>query len=866
MRSRVIRGIKSRLSGLGQSDAKRSTESARISKSNSTKGQTTQKLSSPVEKFYSRLLNNNLGAFNSFALQSRSLRVRDVFARGASMGRHDFSSLLMEIDGVLQTNLKKHSSSFELPTYNRDILLSLANLLLNSARHDLDTQAGLQIFKLVVFKYGDDSLTSYHKLQYVEALAELGDYEEQATLLERLDIESLAPMQVELMNIDRIANQSSDKYEWLAAMNSLYSSLGMTTLALNDDDSLPLIDRLVSDTNLQVNGPKVSVIMPTFSPGPGIWTAIRSLLHQTWANIEIIVVDDGSPDEYSKTLTDIENLDSSIRVIRQSDNLGAYVVRNVGLAAATGEFVTTHDDDDWSHPEKISLQAGALVGNDALSATTSAHIRTSENMQFRRINTRPQHLQTNYSSLMFRKTVTDEIGDWDTVNRGGDSELAVRIQQNYGTSSILHLVDKPLSFSRVWSGSLTSGEMYRGYFAYSRLLYRWAFRQWHRTVRKSGTKPINHPDTPRPYAVPTTFEPGNRNKDLGLFDIIYVTDFAQQAKFADSVVSEIDSAVAAGLRVGYMHINSPQTPKRANIPLRLSELQLDRKVMQVAENNQAEAKLMVVYDASIGMFLDEFESSVIVRRGIVVDDKGVSLKSGERRDATHPRQVLQHFDNSFNTKFQIVGAAYQDSEKLRTELPQRRVLDDRFIWNTHVDLAAGPIAAPSGCPVVGYHSFGNKYRWPANRETFESVYSSAGHGLLFYGLIKPIMNEFGEDLISETNILDFRKHQLIDFLNSIDFWVYFPNERLEERLWQPVLSAMQAGKVVILPPHLKGIYGSAALYANAEEVASVVAAYSQDENMYISQAQRGQEFIANGFDRDSYVARVKELIAFEPVL
>src|SRR5699024_10991781 len=145
----------------------------------------------------------------------------------------------------------------------------------------------------------------------------------------------------------------------------------------------------------------------------GIFTALRSLLHQTWSNIEIIVVDDGSPEGFDKILNEVESLDSRIRVIRQRENGGAYVARNTGLAEATGEYVTTHDDADGSHPEKLATQASALMEDDAIAATTSGHIRTTQDMHFKRINSRPRHRQPNYSSLMFRKSAINELGGWD---------------------------------------------------------------------------------------------------------------------------------------------------------------------------------------------------------------------------------------------------------------------------------------------------------------------------------------------------------------------------------------------------------------------------------------------------------------------
>src|SRR5699024_8096705 len=167
-----------------------------------------------------------------------------------------------------------------------------------------------------------------------------------------------------------------------------------------------------------------------------------------------------------------------------------------------------------SHPDKIATQASVLMNDDSVTAITVGHIRTTQDMQIRRINAKPRHLQTNYSSLMFRKSAIDEFGGWDVSNRGSDTELAGRITQNFGKASVVLLADKSMSFSRVWDGSLTAGEIYRGYFAYSRLLYRWSFRQWHRDEKKSGQKPKLDTAQRAPFAVPTSFAPYTINQYL----------------------------------------------------------------------------------------------------------------------------------------------------------------------------------------------------------------------------------------------------------------------------------------------------------------------------------------------------------------
>src|SRR5699024_744682 len=168
--------------------------------------------------------------------------------------------------------------------------------------------------------------------------------------------------------------------------------------------------------------------------------------------------------------------------------------------------------------------------NEDIVASTSAHNRVSEEAVFRRVNIQAHFLQMNYSSLMFRRLVPEEIGPWDTVNRRGESALYTRLVEYYGEERVWSLHYRLLSFSRVWDGSLTSGEMSRGYFEYSRLLYRWAFRQWQWSSNKGGKKAIRVAGDERPYPIPTTFEAGKRHKKIGTFDVIYITDFFRPVK------------------------------------------------------------------------------------------------------------------------------------------------------------------------------------------------------------------------------------------------------------------------------------------------------------------------------------------------
>lgn len=96
----------------------------------------------------------------------------------------------------------------------------------------------------------------------------------------------------------------------------------------------------------------ISVIVPVYNIEKYVAKCIESAISQTYKNIEIILIDDGSEDLSGKICDDYATRDSRIRVIHQR-NQGLAEVRNVGLRMANGEYVQFIDGDDWIDPETI---------------------------------------------------------------------------------------------------------------------------------------------------------------------------------------------------------------------------------------------------------------------------------------------------------------------------------------------------------------------------------------------------------------------------------------------------------------------------------------------------------------------------------
>ncbi|WP_434531776.1 glycosyltransferase family 2 protein [Haloarcula sp. NS06] len=106
--------------------------------------------------------------------------------------------------------------------------------------------------------------------------------------------------------------------------------------------------------------PLVSVVLPTYKRPDKLRGAARSVANQTYSNIELIVVDDHSPQLAADTLAG-EPLESiKVNCVRHQENRGANQARNTGIERAEGEYIALLDDDDAWDSEKIARQVAEL--------------------------------------------------------------------------------------------------------------------------------------------------------------------------------------------------------------------------------------------------------------------------------------------------------------------------------------------------------------------------------------------------------------------------------------------------------------------------------------------------------------------------
>lgn len=108
----------------------------------------------------------------------------------------------------------------------------------------------------------------------------------------------------------------------------------------------------------------ISVIVPVYNVEQYLDQCVESIVKQTYKELKIILIDDGSTDDSGLICDKWGEMDSRVLVIHQS-NQGVCVARNVGLAHAEGEYITFVDSDDYLHPQMYELLLRAMQKNNA---------------------------------------------------------------------------------------------------------------------------------------------------------------------------------------------------------------------------------------------------------------------------------------------------------------------------------------------------------------------------------------------------------------------------------------------------------------------------------------------------------------------
>lgn len=186
-------------------------------------------------------------------------------------------------------------------------------------------------------------------------------------------------------------------------------------------------------------GSLVTVIMPAWNAEKTLRKAANSILMQTWQNIELIIVDDASDDSTWMVMKEIAESDTRVKIFRNKVNVGPYVSKNIGLMNAKGDWITGHDADDWAHPQRLENHLAFVLRDNECDASLTYMVRMESSgifTKFANIGSTSIDGIARISSIsaMFKSAfIKSQLGFWDSVRFGADSEMIARATKILGS-------------------------------------------------------------------------------------------------------------------------------------------------------------------------------------------------------------------------------------------------------------------------------------------------------------------------------------------------------------------------------------------------------------------------------------------------
>lgn len=199
---------------------------------------------------------------------------------------------------------------------------------------------------------------------------------------------------------------------------------------------------IIMNTNTYTEG-LVSVIIPTYNRRKVLEKSVRSVMEQSYDNLEILIVDDRSTDNTRILVDELSKEDRRIRYILNDGDKGASGARNKGIFKAVGEYIAFEDSDDYYVPDKIEQQLELLNSNKNCGFCYSRFRKyiedgryyivpgigmTAESLAGNIIHQMMVDNVVGCPTLMVRHNIMDEIGGFDTHFRAlEDYDLAIRL-------------------------------------------------------------------------------------------------------------------------------------------------------------------------------------------------------------------------------------------------------------------------------------------------------------------------------------------------------------------------------------------------------------------------------------------------------
>lgn len=807
--------------------------------------------SSRLLDYYQSLARTDFAELEHTALRADSLHMREILAYAATRARLSWKELKQHVlDGTaLAATLEPE------PAVRLARLVGLQNTL------EDDSEFATRLLELGLPHINVQSRAGY---RFHRTLAEL--------YFEQRNFAALDPFLREHRGVrgyfhSYIPTDASSPFvrgdhghrrrkKWLTGFNRQFVHNRLLPVSLREGSEKPF-NRLITPRvhGPQRAGPKVTVILTAYKPvRDDILQSARSILAQTWENLELLIVDDASPESYRRVLDELQALDGRVQVIRLRTNGGTYQARNAGIAQSSGEFITGQDADDWSHPQRLETQVNHLLRHPGCPGNQVNTVNMGEDLV--RIRRGYMPFIPSAPTLMVRAPLMRELGGYLPIRKAADNEMRGRVSAYAGEK--VALIREPLIFMRILPDSLSRADFRAGWQHPARRAFWSAYKTWHSAAPPEKLR--LGPEQRFPIDVPPRFTAAPREQIRT--DVVFAADWCAEGETQANAIAEIRTLLAAGLRVGVMHLeNAQHLSRRARkYGQPVQELISSGRVTHLIQDEDFhDVRLMVVRSPELLQFMPRGRTAFSVDALAVVADHRPGAETGP---TTYIPEVCgRHGEDFFGPRATWIATSEAVRDALRQRLGSESVSGELYRWPFEPEsFRVRRTGLRNLRPVVGRWAGNLPEHWPAEPDSILSIWPTDGSvDVRLYGSPTAVRRRLGRERLP-TAWLSFQPGEIPrrTYYRSLDYFIHFPQEQslTAER---PVLEALAAGCVTILPPGYEQIYGDAALCCLAEDVQKTVRTYSADQDLFLAQSRLGARFDSCRRE-DVYVEVVRSLL------
>lgn len=577
--------------------------------------------------------------------------------------------------------------------------------------------------------------------------------------------------------------------------------------------------------------------------------SLRSVKNQTAQASEILVVVNNTLK--SAVSNEIPSQYSADVIVVGSGTDQSSLLKE-GVDRSSNETVFVQLPNSISHPRRFEFQLTDMASSDRKFSFGSV-VATDMSLGFQQIGYTVSGVSG--ASLCFDKRLFDAVGDLLPLGRMALDEFLKRLHIVYPGKGIS---EYPLAITRSPDGR--DFPFLYGQVSEQQRLIDSGLAEFHLQLAESVKDDPTLGLEVQEVLLGVIAQQGDND-----FDVVLAGDWRKYGGPQKSMIEEIHALVGAGYKVGVLHMEAARfmTVDTDNLCRPIQQLINKGYVGQVAYNEPASTKLLILRYPPILQVVPEKPSMIYVQRMVILANQAPSELDGSDIRYTVP-EVSKGAQHCFGVHATWAPQGPQVRRAIEPYLGGDEIEDFNIPGILNPAEWQGKIQRSklNRTPVIGRHSRDNPMKWPEDPKVLQSAYPSSGDVIVrTMGGTSYAQRVLGlKHAPRNWDDLSRDEEPVVDFLHTLDYYVFFQHSNAIEAFGRSILEAIAANLVVILQKNYAEVFGDAAIYAEPEDVMALVNEFQENPDKYNQQLRVAAGVVNKQFSYDSYVSRIRSII------